>query len=62
MVEELIMDTQYGKQRNQYKKGGKHIQKIHKFFVGRIMRKSKGIWEPDLVHNVLQTVLERCYS
>jgi len=59
MVQDLVMDSQYEKQRLQYKKGGKYVNKIHKFFVGKIMQKTKGIWEPDLVHHVLKLILER---
>ena len=47
------------KQWLQYKKGGKHIWKMEKFFIGKAMQLSGGNAHPEILKDVLQKVLKQ---
>lgn len=46
-------------QLQQYKKGGKHVRKMTKFFLGKAMAHSRGNAQPELLNDALEETLER---
>lgn len=44
-------------QLEQYKKGGKHVRKMTKFFLGKAMAHSKGNAQPELLNDALEETL-----
>jgi len=42
----------------QYKKGGKHVRKMKKFFLGKAMAHSRGNAQPELLNDALDEILE----
>lgn len=57
MCEQVI--EAHPQQLEQYKKGGKHVRKMKKFFLGKTMAHSKGNAQPELLNDALEEVLER---
>jgi len=55
---DVVMDPANAKQLEQYKKGGKQIQKMEKFFVGKTMGAAGGNAHPELLRDALQNVLQ----
>lgn len=49
--------SNFPKQLDDYKKGGKFVQKMKKFFVGKAMALSKGNAHPERLHEALGDVL-----
>ena len=45
-------------QLEQYKKGGKHVRKMKKFFLGKAMAHSRGNAQPELLNDALEETLE----
>jgi len=45
-------------QLEQYKKGGKHVRKMKKFFLGKAMAHSRGNAQPELLNDALEQTLE----
>ena len=59
LCRKTILNPQNQKQLDQYNKGGKHAQKMKKFFIGKIMAASEGNAHPELLQNALdKTLLE----
>lgn len=58
LCEETILDAKNEKQLNQYKQGGKHVRKMKKFFIGKIMASSKGNAHPELLKVALDVTLD----
>ena len=58
VAKELIFDDKYQSQRSQYVKGGKHVIKMEKFFVGKLMAKTNGMANPDMLNKVVQDILQ----
>ena len=44
-------------QLEQYKQGGKHIRKIYKFFIGKVMKETNGNAHPTVMNEMLTKVL-----
>lgn len=53
----VIFDLAYERQLKQYANGGKHVTKMEKFFTGKLMAKTKGLADPDLLSVVVQELL-----
>ena len=58
LCEETILDAKNEKQFVQYKQGGKHVRKMKKFFIGKIMASSKGNAHPELLKDALDMKLD----
>lgn len=58
----VVQDDRNKKQLEQYRQGGKHIQKITKFFVGKVMAESRGNAHPELAAEELMKVLNEFES
>jgi aspartyl-tRNA(Asn)/glutamyl-tRNA(Gln) amidotransferase subunit B len=58
LCRDMILDAANQKQLEQYKQGGKHVRKMKKFFVGKIMAASKGNAHPELLLNALDMTLD----
>ncbi len=54
----VVTNEKQSKQLDQYRKGGKHVQKMIKFFKGKVMAESKGNAHPEGMAQALQDVLE----
>ncbi len=54
----VLTDGTNHKQLEQYKRGGKHVRKMIKFFKGKIMAESRGNAHPELMAAALDRVLE----
>ena len=54
----VLQDPQHASQLEQYKKGGKHVRKIQKFFLGKVMGESRGNAHPELLNDALNDALE----
>jgi aspartyl-tRNA(Asn)/glutamyl-tRNA(Gln) amidotransferase subunit B len=50
---------QHDSQLEQYKKGGKHVRKMKKFFLGKAMAHSRGNAQPELLSDALDEMLEK---
>ena len=59
IVKDIVWDEKHEKQRNQLLKGGKHVTKMHKFFFGQVMKSTKGVFDPNSIHDVLGDVLDQ---
>jgi aspartyl-tRNA(Asn)/glutamyl-tRNA(Gln) amidotransferase subunit B len=59
ICQKVVLDATNEKQLEQYKMGGKHIQKMTKYFTGKIMAESGGNAHPELMAKALQEVLEK---
>lgn len=53
-----ILNPENQKQLEQYKQGGKHVRKMKKFFVGKIMASSEGNAHPELLSDALDKALD----
>jgi len=53
----VVLDPANTRQLEQYKLGGKHVWKISKFFLGKIMSESQGNAHPELLSAALTKVL-----
>eukprot|EP00521_Asterionellopsis_glacialis_P008124 CAMPEP_0195288112 /NCGR_PEP_ID=MMETSP0707-20130614/4909_1 /TAXON_ID=33640 /ORGANISM="Asterionellopsis glacialis, Strain CCMP134" /LENGTH=390 /DNA_ID=CAMNT_0040347937 /DNA_START=1 /DNA_END=1173 /DNA_ORIENTATION=+ len=58
ICEGVILAVQHESQLEQYKKGGKNVWKMKKFFIGKAMKESKGNAHPEILKDTIQTVLE----
>eukprot|EP00566_Odontella_aurita_P005919 CAMPEP_0113525614 /NCGR_PEP_ID=MMETSP0015_2-20120614/265_1 /TAXON_ID=2838 /ORGANISM="Odontella" /LENGTH=582 /DNA_ID=CAMNT_0000423811 /DNA_START=382 /DNA_END=2130 /DNA_ORIENTATION=- /assembly_acc=CAM_ASM_000160 len=58
LCREVVLDDRHREQLNQYGQGGKHVKKITKFFVGKIMAESRGNAHPELMAKELEKVLD----
>lgn len=58
IVSSVVSDPSNQSQLEQYRKGGKHVRKIFKFFVGKIMAVSKGNAHPKIMKHVLTEFLD----
>jgi len=58
ICQKVIHDSTNEKQLEQYKLGGKHVQKMTKYFTGKIMAESGGNAHPELMAKALREVLE----
>eukprot|EP00553_Chaetoceros_curvisetus_P011852 CAMPEP_0204639156 /NCGR_PEP_ID=MMETSP0717-20131115/41937_1 /ASSEMBLY_ACC=CAM_ASM_000666 /TAXON_ID=230516 /ORGANISM="Chaetoceros curvisetus" /LENGTH=277 /DNA_ID=CAMNT_0051659157 /DNA_START=94 /DNA_END=927 /DNA_ORIENTATION=+ len=54
----VVTDERQAKQLEQYRKGGKHVRKMIKFFKGKIMAESKGNAHPEGMAQALQDLME----
>jgi len=54
----VILNPENQKQLEQYKKGGKHVRKMTKFYTGKIMAESKGNAHPEILNEALMKVLD----
>lgn len=53
-----ILDPLHQKQLDQYNQGGKNIQKMRKFYIGKIMTASQGNAHPELLKDALNHALD----
>ncbi len=53
-----ILDPKHQKQLDQYSQGGKNVQKMKKYFIGKIMAASQGNAHPELLQDALDETLE----
>lgn len=53
----IILNPANQKQLDQYNQGGKHIKKMKKFFIGKIMSASYGNAHPELLKEALDDTL-----
>lgn len=54
----VILDPKNHKQLEQYKKGGKHVRKMTKFYTGKIMAEARGNAHPERMNEALIQILE----
>ena len=58
LCHDVVNDEAHAKQLEQYRNGGKHVKKVPKFFIGKIMAVSGGNAHPGLAAEALDEVLE----
>ncbi len=58
LCQSTVLDPSNEKQFNQYKQGGKHVRKMKKFFVGKVMASSRGNAHPELLKDALDAFLD----
>eukprot|EP00957_Ditylum_brightwellii_P020800 1568520-Ditylum_brightwellii.AAC.1 len=58
LCQQVLGNSKYEQQLEQYKKGGKHVVKMEKFFLGKIMAESRGNAHPEVLADVLKCSLE----
>ena len=54
----VVDDPKNAKQLDQYRQGGRNVQKMSKFFLGKVMAESRGNAHPGLAAGALEEVLE----
>lgn len=55
----LEVIDEHSPQLEQYKKGGKHVRKMKKFFLGKAMAHSRGNADPELLSDALEETLNK---
>lgn len=57
LCRQVIQDPKHESNLGQYRKGGKHVTKMEKFFMGNAMIESRGNADPELLRHALKEVL-----
>lgn len=58
LCRDVVDDLKNAKQLDQYRQGGRNVQKMGKFFLGKVMAASRGNAHPGLAAEVLEQVLD----
>ena len=57
LCRDVVDDLKNAKQLDQYRQGGRNVQKMSKFFLGKVMAASRGNAHPGLAAEALEEVL-----
>lgn len=55
---QVVYDTKHNSHLERYRKGGKDVTKMERFFIGQAMKESLGNADPELLQHALQEVLQ----